>query len=92
MSFNARQAREMELHKDDFMFGVRERVYAEIQVAALIGNVGTVIEIPADCDDCVEFEIFIHDLIDNGFEVCEAGCDKDDKYAFEIYWGPFEVS
>ena len=87
ISFDAHQARIMELHKDDIMFGVRERVYAEIMAAAYAGNTGTVIKIPAEYNGYIELELFLRRLIKDGFTLVETDSDDDDKVAFEVYWG-----
>ena len=83
--FTAYDAREMMLHKDDMMFGLRGRIYGKIQAAAYKGEVGTVIEIPAECRQFVEFDMIMNDLINNNFTVT-IGTIENDIYRFEVYW------
>ena len=89
----ADKARRLTLHRNDFMFGVRERVYAEIQAAALAGNIGTVIRIPEDCYDCVEYEMFVQELLDNGYDLIDDGWHEDaQEYWVQVWWGSFVES
>ena len=78
-------AREMMLHKDDMMIGLRGQIYSKIQAAAYKGEVGVVIEIPAMCGQFVEFDVIMNDLINNDFIVTTGTIEKD-VYRFEVYW------
>lgn len=89
--FTAEKAREMELHKDDIMFGVRERCYAEIRAAALSGQVGILFKYPMNYIGFVEFDVFVQELIDNGFTVFEQNTVYGGQGCMGIYWGPFET-
>lgn len=84
-AFTADDAREMMLHKDDIMFGVRGQIYGKIQTAAYRGAVGTVIEIPAMYKQFVEFDVIMNDLLNNDFTVT-VGTIENDVYKFEVYW------
>lgn len=84
-TFTAFDAREMMLHKDDMMFGLRGQIYGKIQAAAYKGEVGVVIEIPAMCKQFVEFDVIMNDLIMNDFTVT-IGTIENDVYRFEVYW------
>lgn len=88
--FTAEKAREMELHKDDIMFGVRERCYAEIRAAALSGQAGTIFKYPMNYIGCTEFNAFVNELIDNGFIVFEQNGIYDGHVCMGIYWGKNE--
>ena len=90
-NFTAEKAREMELHKGDIMIGVRERCYAEIRAAALDGQVGIVFKYPMNYIGDVEFNIFVNELIDNGFTVFEQNTIDGGQGCMGIYWGPFET-
>ena len=83
--FTAYEAREMMLHKDDMMIGLRGQIYGKIQTAAYKGEVGTVIEIPAMCRQFIEFDMIMNDLINNDFTIT-IGTIENDVYIFEVYW------
>lgn len=85
--FTAKDAREMELHKDDIMFGVRERCYAEIRAAALGGQVGFIFKYDAQYAGFVEFDAFVQELMDNGFVVFEKNATYGGQGCMGIYWG-----
>ena len=91
VDFTAKEAREMELHKNDIMFGVRERCYAEIRAAALAGQVGIVFKYPMNYIGFAEFDIFAQELIDNGFIVFEQNAVYGGQGCMGIYWGPCEI-
>lgn len=91
IGFTAEKAREMELHKDDIMFGVRERCYAEIRAVALRGQVGIVFKYPMHCIGFAEFDAFVKELMDNGFIVFEENDICGGQGCMGIYWGPFET-
>lgn len=91
-AFTADDARKMMLHKDDIVFGVRERVYHQIQAAALAGNCGCTFTYPIEYDGYWEIEMLIQELMDNGYVVVDKGIrnlpflDKYSKHAYEVYW------
>ena len=87
ISFTAHDAKLMELHKNDIMFGVRERVYAEIMAAAYKGNQGIVIEIPEEYIPYGEYQLFIRELIKSGFIVGEEQYTDGGMCTLDVYWG-----
>lgn len=89
ISFTAHDAKIMELHKTDIMFGVRERVYAEIMAAAYKGNTGVEVKIPCAYQGYIEMDIFMRELMDSGFEILDNDdkIDDDGNFVYGIYWG-----
>lgn len=87
ISFTAYDAKLMELHKNDIMFGVRERVYAEIMAAAYKGNTGIEVKIPCEYEGYIEYEIFMKELMESSFEILECDSDDEENFTYGIYWG-----
>lgn len=92
MKITAKEACNLMAHKDDIMFGVRERVYHQIYAAALAGNCGCTFTYPVEYDGYMEIDILIRDLTDNGYIVIDKGIrnfpflDKNSKHCYEVYW------
>ncbi len=92
MKITAKEACNLMTHKDDIMFGVRERVYHEIQAAALGGNCGCTFSYPSKYDGYWEIDMFIQELTDIGYVVIDRGIRKlpflysNPKHCYEVYW------
>lgn len=90
MKLTAKEAQALIPHKDDVMFGVRERVYHQIQVAALSGQCGCSFNYRAEYDGYWETEMFIQELIDSGYEVIDKGVYNFSfdcpRHLYEVYW------
>ena len=91
MKLTAKEACNLMAHKDDIIFGVRERVYHQIQAAALSGNSGCTFSYPIEYDGYWEIEMFIQELIDSGYEVVDKGIRNYSflgytKHFYEVYW------
>lgn len=95
MKLTAKEACNLMVHEYDIMFGVRERVYHQIQAAALYGQCGCTFSYPIEYDGFWEIEMLIQELIDSGYEVVDKGVlsillspNNIHKmvHAYEIYW------
>jgi hypothetical protein len=91
MKLTAKEAQALMTHKDDIMFGVRERVYHQIQAGALTGNCGCTFTYPIEYDGYWETEMFIQELIDSGYEVVDKGVVElpflgKSNHFYEVYW------
>ena len=89
MKLTAKEACNLMAHEYDIMFGVRERVYHQIQAAALYGQCGCTFSYPIEYDGSWEIETFIQELIDSGYEVVDKGVLSfvmNPKHVYEIYW------